>query len=191
MSRLPPLDEATLMPDQRRVAEAIRAGPRGAGASVLAGPFGVWLHSPGLADPAQALGAHCRFDAALPRDVSEFAILLTARRWRAQYEFWAHARLARAAGLPDGVIEAIRTGAPFTPERADLALVQRLVAEYFGTNRVSDATYGEALAAFGERGLVDLVGTVGYYGLVSATLNVFAVELPPGEAAPFPEDGRR
>ena len=191
MSRLPPLDEATLTPDQRRVAEAIRAGPRGASASVLAGPFGVWLHSPGLADPAQALGAHCRFGASLPRDVSEFAILLTARRWRAQYEFWAHARLAREAGVPDAVIEAIRTGAPFTPERADLALVQRLVAEYFETNRVSEATYGEALAAFGERGLVDLVGTVGYYGLVSATLNVFAVELPPGEEAPFPEDGRR
>lgn len=190
MSRLPPLDEATLTPDQRRVAEAIREGPRGAGASVLAGPFGVWLHSPGLADPAQALGAHCRFGTTLPRDVSEFAILLTASRWRARYEFWAHARLAREAGLPDGVIEAIRTGAPFTPERADLALVQRLVAEYFETSRVSEATYGEALAAFGERGLVDLVGTVGYYGLVSATLNVFGVELPPGEDDPFPEDGR-
>lgn len=189
MSRLPPLDEAILTPDQRRVAEAIREGPRGASASVLAGPFGVWLRSPGLADPAQALGAHCRFGTSLPRDVSEFAILLTASRWRARYEFWAHARLAREAGLPDAMIEAIRTGAPFTPERADLALVQRLVAEYFETSRVSAATYDEALAAFGERGLVDLVGTVGYYGLVSATLNVFGVELPPGEDDPFPEDG--
>lgn len=186
MSRLPPLDEQGLTPDQRAVAEAIREGPRGAGASVLAGPFGVWLRSPGLADPAQALGAHCRFGASLPRDVSEFAILLTAKRWRAQYEFWAHARLAREAGLPDGVIEAVRTGAPFTPERADLDLVQRLAGEYFETNRVSDAVYREALAAFGERGLVDLVGTIGYYGLVSATLNVFEVALPPGEDEPLP-----
>ena len=88
-------------------------------------------------------------------------------------------------GLPDTVIEAIRTGTPLSLERPDLALVDKLVGEYFETSRVSDATYVEAIETFGETGLVDLVGTVGYYGLVSATLNVFAVELPPGEDEPL------
>ncbi len=183
MSRLPALEEQSLSADQRAVVDAIRSGPRGSGG--LTGPFGVWLRSPGLANPAQELGAHCRFGSSLARDVSEFAILLTAKRWRAQYEFWAHARLAREVGLPDTVIEAIRTGTPLSLERPDLALVDKLVGEYFETSRVSDATYVEAIETFGETGLVDLVGTVGYYGLVSATLNVFAVELPPGEDEPL------
>ncbi len=186
MSRLPPLAEHDLTPDQQRVVDAIRGGPRGAGASALTGPFGVWLRSPGLANPAQELGAHCRFGTSLPRDVSEFAILLTAKRWRAQYEFWAHARLAREAGVPDDIVEAIRTGATLDLDRTDLALVNRLVSEYYGTSRVSDTTYREAIEMFGEAGLADLVGTVGYYGLVSATLNVFEIELPPGEEAPLP-----
>ncbi len=185
--RLPTLDEQNLTPDQTAVADAIRSGPRGPRAAVTAGPFGVWLYSPALANPAQEIGAHCRFGAALPRDVSEFAIILTAKRWRAQFEFWAHARLAIQEGVPESVVEAVRTGAPPDLDGyPDLALVHHLVTEYFETSRVSDATYGEALEAFGERGLVDLVGTIGYYGLVSATLNVFEVELPPGEQNPLP-----
>ena len=88
-------------------------------------------------------------------------------------------------GIPDALIEAIRTGAPLSLERPDLALVDKLVGEYFETSRVSDGTYAEAIETFGETGLVDLIGTVGYYGLVSATLNVFAVELPPGEDEPL------
>ena len=184
MPRLPDLVEENLTADQQGVVEAIRSGPRGSGG--LTGPFGVWLRSPGLANPAQELGAHCRFGSSLARDVSEFAILLTAKRWRAQFEFWAHARIAREVGVPDVVIEAIRSGTPPALERADLALVHKLVGQYFETSRVSDATYAEAIAMFGEQGLVDLVGTIGYYGLVSATLNVFAVELPTGEAEPLP-----
>ncbi len=187
MSRLPALDEQSLTPEQQQVAEAIRSGPRGPKAGVTGGPFGVWLHSPAFANPAQELGAHCRFGAALPRDVSEFAILLTARRWLAQFEFWAHARIAIQEGIPEATVEAIRTGAPLTLDRPDLDLVHRLVSEYFETSRVSESVYREALETFGETGIVDLVGTVGYYGLVSATLNVFEIELPEGIEAPFAE----
>ncbi len=183
--RLPTLDEQGLTPEQSAMAEAIRSGPRGPNAGVTTGPFGVWLHSPGFGTHAQEVGAHCRFGAALPRDVSEFAIILTAKRWRAQFEFWAHARIAIQEGIPESVVEAVRTGAPLELDRSDLALVHRLVTEYFETSRVSDATYQEALETFGETGLVDLVGTVGYYGLVSATLNVFEVELPPGVEEPL------
>lgn len=183
--RLPTLDDRSLNAQQAAMAEAIRSGPRGPNAGVTTGPFGAWLHSPVFGTHAQELGAYCRFGASLPRDISEFAIILTAKRWRAQFEFWAHARLAIQEGIPESVVEAVRAGAPLDLDRPDLALVHRLVTEYFETSRVSDATYQAALEAFGETGLVDLVGTVGYYGLVSATLNVFEVELPPGVEEPL------
>ena len=176
MARLEPLDLENLDPEQQAVADSIRSGPRGG----LRGPFEAWLRAPGLADPAQKLGAYCRYASSLPRDLNELAIIITGRRWRAQFELWAHARLAREAGLDEAIIEGVRTGdrPPFTREAE--RVVYDFVSEYFANNRVSDATYKRAITAFGERGVVDLVGVVGYYGLVSMTLNVFEVELPEG-----------
>ena len=178
MIRFPPLDLSQLTPEQHAVADAIVAGPRGG----LRGPFQAWLRSPQLADPAQRLGEYCRFHSSLPRDLSELAILLTGKHAHAQYEFYAHARLAREAGLAEEIIEAIRVGKE-PPLRSDAArAVYAMVTEYLTQHRVSDATYERALALFGERGLVDIVGVVGYYWLVSMTLNVFEVPLPEGVA---------
>jgi 4-carboxymuconolactone decarboxylase len=181
MPRLEPLDLNSLTAEQQRVADAIRSGPRGG----MRGPFEAWLRSPNLADYAQQLGAYCRFGTQLPRDVAELAILVTGKHWKAQFEFWAHARLAREAGLPEDVIEAVRTGGQPRFERSDLSAAYDLLAEYLSTNRVSDESYKRALATFGERGLVDLIGIVGYYGLVSMTLNIFQVAVPTGEAEPL------
>ncbi len=182
MARLAPLHLEDLSPAQRTVADAIISGPRGG----LRGPFEAWLRAPGLADRAQKLGEYCRFGTSLPRDLSEFAILLTGRHWKAQFEFWAHARLAREAGLPEDIIEAVRTGAAPAFRNEAQRAVHALLTEYFATNRVDQATYDRALAALGERGLVELVGIAGYYCLVSMTLNVFDVGLPPGEQEPLP-----
>jgi 4-carboxymuconolactone decarboxylase len=179
--RLAPLDLARLTPDQRAVADAIVSGPRGG----LRGPFEPWLRRPVLADRAQKLGEYCRFSSSLPKDLSELAILLTGKRYRAQFEFWAHVRLARQAGLPEDIIEAVRLGRTPRFRRESERVVYDVVTEHFATNRVSDATYKRAIATLGEQGLVDLVGTVGYYSLVSITLNVFQMELPPGEKAPL------
>lgn len=179
--RLAPLDLAKLSPEQRAVADAIMSGPRGA----LRGPFEPWLRSPVLADRAQKLGEYCRFSNSLPKDLSELAILLTGKRFRAQFEFWAHARLARQAGLPDDIIEAVRLGRTPKFRRPVEKVVYDVVTEYFATNRVADATYKRAIDALGEQGLVDLVGVVGYYSLVSMTLNIFQMELPPGEKPPL------
>ncbi len=181
MPRLEPLDMEKLDPEQKVVADAIRSGPRGG----LRGPFEAWLRAPGMADPAQKLGAYCRYGSSLPSDLNELAIIITGKRWKAQFEFWAHARLAREAGLDEAIIEAVRTGErpPFTRESE--RVVYDLVTEYFANNRVSDATYRRAVEAFGERGVVELVGVVGYYGLVSMTLNVFEVELPEGVPSQF------
>ncbi len=182
MARLVPLDLANLTPEQKEVADAIVSGPRGG----LRGPFDAWLRSPVLADRAQKVGEFCRFSSSLPKHLSEFAIILTGKHWKAQYEFFAHARMAIEAGLPRETVEAVRTGTvPVLRDDAERA-VYAFVTEYFATNRVSDGTYQAALATLGgERGVVDLVGIVGYYGLVSMTLNVFDVGLPDGEPLPL------
>ena len=181
MTRLTPLTTDQMSPEQRDIADAIRNGPRGG----LRGPFEAWLRSPGLADTAQKLGAYCRFGTSLPGDINELAILLTGKHWKSQFEFWAHARLALQAGLEPAIIEAVRTGAepPFTREIE--RVVHAVVTEYFQTRRLSEATYRRAIETLGEAGLVDLIGVVGYYGLVSMTLNVFEVAVPEGEKEPL------
>ncbi|MFO1159887.1 MAG: carboxymuconolactone decarboxylase family protein [Reyranellaceae bacterium] len=181
MPRLAPLALDKLTPEQKKVADAIASGPRGG----LRGPFEPWLRRPELADRAQKLGEYCRFNNSLPNDLSELAICLVGRHFKAQYEFYAHARLAKQAGLSAEIVEAIRTrGTPsFTrePER----VVYDFVTEYLETNRVAQANYERAVDAFGEQGVVDLVGVCGYYMLVSMTLNVFEMPLPPGEPEPL------
>ncbi|MFN8639928.1 MAG: hypothetical protein U0360_10870 [Dehalococcoidia bacterium] len=124
-----------------------------------------------------------RFENALPPHLAELAIILAGAHWRAQFEFWAHARAAARAGVPDAVIEAIRTGGQPDLE-GDSATVYDFVTELLRSTRVAPSTYARALEAFGERGVVDLVGTVGYYSLVSMTLNAFEVGLPEGETPP-------
>jgi 4-carboxymuconolactone decarboxylase len=101
--RFPPLSLDEMTPEQRRVAEAIVAGPRGG----LRGPFQAWLRSPELADRLQKVGEHIRFSSSVPRRLNELAILMTARAWDAQFEWWAHQRLALEAGLEKEVADEI------------------------------------------------------------------------------------
>jgi 4-carboxymuconolactone decarboxylase len=178
MPRLAPLDMDNLSAEQQTVVDKMLSGPRGG----MRGPFESLLRRPELCDRVQHLGAYCRFDSTLDRDVAELAIILTGRQWKAQFEFWAHARLAREVGVPEPVIEAVRTNAPVETDNASYRAVVDFVREYFSTNRVADATYEAARDALGEGGVVDLVGLVGYYTLVSMTLNVFEVGLPEGES---------
>ncbi|MBM3644412.1 MAG: carboxymuconolactone decarboxylase family protein [Alphaproteobacteria bacterium] len=181
MSRLAPLDPARLDPEQKKVADAIVSGPRGG----LRGPFEPWLRSPVLADRAQKLGEYCRFNNSLPKDLSELAICLVGRHFKAQFEFYAHARMAREAGLSAEIIEAVRTRRTPPFGREVERVIYDFVTEYLETNRVAEPNYRRAIEAFGEKGVVDLVGVCGYYMLVSMTLNVFDVKLPPGEPDPL------
>lgn len=182
MTRLAPLELDAMTPEQRAVAEAIAAGPRGG----LRGPFPAWLRSPELADHGQKLGAYCRYGSSLSPNLSELAIIVTGKHWTAQYEFWAHARLALEAGVAPEAVEAIRTGAPATFADPKEQLVYDLSTEYLRTSRVSDATYRRGLDLIGERGILDVVAIMGYYSLVSMTLNVFEVDLPEGVEPPLP-----
>lgn len=183
MARLAPLELEDMTPEQRAVADEIMAGPRAG----LRGPFLPWLRSPELANHGQKLGAYARYRTSLSPNLSELAIIITGKHWTAQYEFFAHARLALEAGVSEDAVEAIRTGGVPTFEDPAEQFVYDFVTEYFRTNRISDATYQRGLDIVGERGILDIVAIVGYYSLVSATLNVFEVPLPDGVPAPLPE----
>ena len=181
MPRIPELRTDQMSPQQLRVHDEILAGPRGS----LQGPFHAWLHSPGLADPAQKLGEFCRFSSALPKRLSELAILVIARHWCAQFEWYAHSPMAISAGISATVVEAIRTNEKPILGADDERLVYEFVSELLETRTVSQSTYNQAEAMFGRLAVVDLVGIVGYYCLVSITLNVFDMPLPKGEAPPL------
>jgi 4-carboxymuconolactone decarboxylase len=181
MARTPKLDLARLSTEQRRVHDAIVAGPRGR----VAGPLAVWLQSPGLADTAQALGAFCRYGSSLPPRLSELAIVVTGAWWRAGYEWCSHAPLALEAGIDSASLEAIRTGQTPTFEKLDEQAVYELVRELTKTQNVSDATYARAVEQLGLTSVVELVGIVGYYTLISMTIKTFEVAVPDGVTDPF------
>lgn len=184
--RLPALTEEDLRADQRALLDAMRAGPRGEGVR-LGGPFGVYMHAPEYGELTQRLGAFLRFNTSLEPRLSEFAILCTARMWRAQYEWHAHAPLAEKAGADPRAIAGIRAGrAPQKAARDERAIFD-LVQELYRRRRVSARTYRRVQGFLGDRGTVELIGILGYYAGVSMILNVFNVPLPDGAAPYFPE----
>ncbi len=180
--RFTELTPETMTPEQRRVAEGIQSGPRGAG---LRGPFNALLRSPDLADLVQRVGAYVRFGSSIPAALNELAILIAGRHWTAQYQFYAHRKLALAAGLAPAIADAVAAGKRPEGMSADEAAVYDFASELVGTGQVSDAAYANALGRWGERGVMDLVGAVGYYSLVSMVLNTARVPLPAGETPPL------
>jgi 4-carboxymuconolactone decarboxylase len=179
--RPPILDENNLSAEQRPIYDAIMSGPRG----IVEGPLRVWLQSPGLADKAQALGAFCRYGTQLPPVLSELAILVTGAHWRAGFEWAVHAPIAAKAGLAPEVIEAIRTGAEPRFSDDKQAAVHAFARELHAKRTVSEETYRRAVEALGLQAVVDLVGILGYYTLISMTINAFQVPLPDGAPEPF------
>ena len=170
-----------LTPAQRRVHDAIVAGPRGR----VEGPLRVWLLSPALAERAQELGAFCRYHTKLPPRLSELAILVTGAFWKAGFEWHVHAPIAREAGVPAEAIEALRLGKEPRFANADEAAVYAFSRELWTERRVSDATYRRTAQLLGDETTVELVGILGYYGLISMTINAFEVPLPLGVDQPF------
>jgi 4-carboxymuconolactone decarboxylase len=179
--RLAVIDEAHMNDAQRTLLEAIRSGPRGKSVTPR-GPFAVWLHAPQFGQLAQALGGHCRYQTALPPRLSEFAILCTARLWRAQYEWFAHAPIAEKAGVKPKTIQALRAGREPMSAPKDERALHAFIRELYKTNRVSDRTYKRVHAFLGDAAMVELVGVLGYYVMISMTLNVFRM-MPPADAA--------
>lgn len=170
-----------MTPAQRAVYDAVVAGPRG----TFVGPLRAVIHNPDLAARWSALGEKLRFDTSLPKRLSELAILVTARRWTSQIEWWAHANAARAAGLPDPIIEAIRLAAPPLLDQPDDMLVYAYARVLQMTGQVPLALHRAAVERFGTAGVVELTALVGYYTMVSMTLNAHEIPLPEGTPPPL------
>jgi 4-carboxymuconolactone decarboxylase len=165
-----------MTPAQKMLINNLLAGERG----TTTGPFNVLLRSPEMGDLAQKLGAEMRYHSSIPRKLNEFAILITARHWTSQYEWYAHQRDGLKYGLEQPVIDTLATGKKPAPLDADEEIVYNFCHTLLETGQVSDGIFKATVDKFGERGVVDLIGTMGYYNMVSMLLNTDRYPLPDG-----------
>ena len=190
MSRIPFVQRESFTETQKALFENITGGKRANGSPVetfftpeggLRGPFNAWLYSPVIGDAAQQLGEAIRFGSSLAPRHRELAILTVAARWNAHYEWWAHEKIGRREGVDKRLIESLE--ASIRPDFEDTtdALIYDFAREVVDKQRVSDPVYEEAVSLLGEAGVVELVILLGYYAMVSMTLNVFEVPVPASE----------
>jgi len=188
---IPKADQLT--PEQKKYVEALVAGPRGGGDSgpdalermLKRGPFNAWLRSPVLGERLQSVGEYIRFNTSLPHRLNEFAILITARHWTSQYEWYAHYPLAMKAGLDPKIAAELADNRRPSGMREDEAVVYDFCTQLHRTKNVSDETFNRAVKLLGEKGVVDLIGVSGYYTAVSMTINVANVPVPGGGPLPL------
>ena len=176
MTRLGAIRPEDLSDAQRAVSDAITAGPRGE----VRGPFIPLLHNPEAANAVQQMGSFLRFSGTLPGDLREMVILMTARLWTAQYEWFAHYKIALDEGLDPAIADAIAAGE--TPEISDpkLAAVYRFVDAMYRDRTVDDATYSQTAEYLSSAELVELIVLCGHYHTISMVLNGFDVAVPGG-----------
>jgi 4-carboxymuconolactone decarboxylase len=174
MARIELTPEAERTPEQRAVCEEAVSGLRGR----IPAPMIAWLRSPELARRGQRLGELMRYQTTLEPRLSELAILVTARHWSSHYEWAAHKREGLKAGMDPEVVAAIAARRP--PALRDEAerAVYEVSSALLATRRLPETVYRRGVAALGERGMVELVGILGYYSLVALTLNAFELGLP-------------
>ncbi|MGI5329079.1 carboxymuconolactone decarboxylase family protein [Actinomadura nitritigenes] len=215
-ARLPLLSPDSLGAEQQAVYEALTGGPRADGGAApaaggdappgsrakaralgfmddegrLLGPFNAMLYSPAVGMPLQDLGAALRFRTAFTKREREIATLVVAAHLRSDYEWYAHERLGRRAGLREDELDALREGrAPMLADARE-RLVHEAARQLVAENDLADAVYTEAVATLGRPALVELVTLVGYYAALATQLRVFRVGVPDGEPAPhWPEPG--
>jgi len=177
--RLPPLPPEQWDSEQRKAAEEVIRGPRGA----LISPFVPLLRSPELLTHAQRMGEYLRYRSAVGMPLSELAILITARHWSQQVEWAIHAPIALKAGIAQTTIDAIAEDRAPSSMSADEALVYAFCRELYQTNNIDDAAWAAVIARFGERGAVDLLGIAGYYSFLSMVMNGARTAVPATAAA--------
>lgn len=177
--RLPTIPPQAYTPEQRQAAEAFEQA-RG---KPPFGPFQPLMHSPEVMTLARAMGDYLRFKPKIGTTLSELVILLTARRWTQDYEWYVHAPIAEKAGIAPEIVAAIRDGRRPARMSEDETIVYDFTTELQDTRRVSDGTYARAEARLGKPGIVDLAAISGYYTLLAMELNTARY--------PIPQDGQR
>lgn len=178
--RLPKLSNEEFTPRQKEVADKHNARR-----DRLAGPYHVWIHSPELFEKVSAVSNYMRFDCGLPVKLREFGILVTARFWDSQYAWNAHVDKAIAAGIPKDVIDDLAAGKKPNFKADDERVYYNFAMEALENHFVSQKTFDEARKIFGERTLVDLIGSVGYFSMLQICLNSAEVDLQPDRKPPF------
>ena len=174
--RMPPIAADKLTEAQKKAIEEFRT----ARSAEISGPFVPLLRSPEVLGRARAMGDYLRYRSALPPRLSEFVILITARAWTQNYDWNAHEALARQAGLQVAVIKAIADGRRPDNMADDEEILFSFCDELRRNQSVSDATYARAVTKFGEQGVIDTVGLVGYYTMIAMVLNTARTPLPGG-----------
>ncbi len=184
--RMPPLAADQMNEAQRKAAAELTAGPR----KGVKGPFIPLIRNPELMDRLQKVGEYLRFQSSLEPRIGEFIMLIVAREWTQQFEWAVHVPLGRKSALQDDVIGALAEGRRPSAMRADEEIVYDFCEELLRTKGVSDTTYRRAVGAFGENGVIDTIGVLGYFTTVSMVLNVAhtppAAEGGVGALLPFP-----
>lgn len=193
MSRLPSLRRNDLGESGQAVWDQIVAGRGGQlvnDEGGLAGPFNAWVHAPEAGSRLAELGGFLRFHTSIERRLTEVAIITVGARWKAEFEWWAHARMARDHGVPGAAVDAIGRCEEPTFEADDERVVYQMARQLAEGGRVDDATYAAAQTLLGDAGMVELVSLCGYYTLISFLLNAFDVPLPAGEDLHWPRPDR-
>jgi 4-carboxymuconolactone decarboxylase len=176
MTRVPEVLPDQLSPEQRKVHDLI-VSTRG---GVIRGPFAMWIRNANLAAAANQLGNAVRLEGKLDAKLFELIILVIARQWSAQYEWFAHAQEAARVGLDPAIIEAIRTHRVPAFKSPRETVIYEMVRELIDTRNLSDATYNCALAMFGIDLVMEVVTVAGFYTLVAMMLKAFDAPVPGG-----------
>lgn len=190
--RFPILQPEQMNAEQKKLLDAIAGGARAqnygsdpVGHVLRRGPFNAWMRSPELGMRMQAVGEHVRFKTSIPQRLNELAILVTAREWTSQYEWFAHHVLAMKAGLDPAIADAVAAGKRPANMKEDEAAIYDFCIELHRSKKVSDDNFKRVKALFGEQGVIDLVSVSGYYVAVAMTLNVAQVPIPDGKPLPL------
>jgi 4-carboxymuconolactone decarboxylase len=180
--RFPTRTMEQLSPEQKAVAEGVLKQS----SAGLGGPYAMLINSPELLKRYLLMTEYLRQKTSLPKHLNEMAILLEARIWDAQYEWWVHEPLARKAGLSDAIIKDIRDGKRPASLKPDEAVVYDFVTELLNKKQLSDETFARAKQILGEQQVVDLAAVTGFYVMVSAVIAAGRVGIPNGGPAPLP-----
>jgi 4-carboxymuconolactone decarboxylase len=177
MSRLPDLQLEDLTTEQKRIYDEIARVRNG----VVRGPFPIWLRNPELADRANQFGNALRMQGKLEKRLFELMVLIVARHWSAQYEWFSHAKAALNAGLSPEIVDAIQNSRRPESLREDEQLVYEIISEIVDTRTLSQPSYDRALAALGLDLLIELITAAGFYTMIAMVLNAFDAPVPSGE----------
>lgn len=183
--RMPTIQPEKYSDEQKKVAEEFLVARK----VPVFGPFEPLIYSPQVMTQARAMGDYLRYNSAIGNKLSELAILVTAREWGQDYEWYVHSPIALKGGIRKEIVDAIADGRLPEGMSEDEGIVYNFSMELHKNKRVSDQTFERAEKRFGKKGIIDLTGINGYYAMLAMQMNVVRYQMPQdGKRLPrFPE----